>query len=123
MSKQKISQEEAREIIKERIGSNIDFKTLRKELKGISRRAIKLIVLDMMDELKLSEIPFKDMLRKPKKATPPLNISDEGKIDVKEILENRGLIPGNCIVKYNVGKSKITMTIKEKKNNGNTTEQ
>ena len=49
MSNQKLSQEEAKSIIKERIGSNIEFRILRKELKGISRRAIKLLVLELMD--------------------------------------------------------------------------
>ena len=115
MSKTKISTEEAKQIIQERIGSNIEFRILRKELKGMARRSIKLMVLELMDELKLSEVPFPGMMRKPNKAIQPLLISPEGMIDVKEILEKKELNPDKCVVKYNIGKSKISMIIKEKK--------
>ena len=115
MSNQKISQEEAKKIIMERIESNIDFRTLRKELKGISRRTIKLLVLEIVDEKKIKEIPFPGMMRKPNKATLPLPVSSDGTIDVSKLLEQKGFTPDSCFVKYSIGAKKITMSIKEKK--------
>jgi hypothetical protein len=114
MSKQKMNPEEAKNIILERIDQNIDFRTLRKELKGISRHDIKLLVLEIIDERKISEVPFSGMMKKPVKATPPIMIED-GKIPVQELLEQKGFLAESCFVKYSVGKKKITMTIKEKK--------
>ena len=112
---QKMPLEEAKQIILERINSNIDYRTLQKELKGVTRKNIKLLVLEIMDEQKLSEIPFAGMMRKPKKATPPLLINADGMIDVKDILAMKEFAPETCIVKYSVSQKKITLTIKEKK--------
>ena len=123
MSKQKLTLEEAKQIIKEGIGNNIEYRVLRKELKGISRRAIKLIVLELMDEEKLSKVPFPELLRKPKKATQPLLVNSEGIIDVKELLEQKGYTPDTCFVKYSIGSKKITLTIKETKDNNVSTIQ
>jgi hypothetical protein len=114
MSIQKFTNEETKNIILERIGSNIDFRTLRKELKGVSRRTIKLLVLEIMDEQKISEVPFAGMMKKPVKSNPPLAITQDGSINVKELLEQKGFIAESCFVKYSVGAKKITMTIKEK---------
>jgi hypothetical protein len=117
MPNQKIAPEEAKSIILDKINSGIDFRTLRKELKGISRRNIKLLILEIVDELKLQEVPFPGLLRKPMKSTPPLSVSSDGTINVKELLEQKGFNPEACFAKYSVGTKKITMTIKEKKDN------
>ena len=117
MPNTKITQEAAKNIILDRIESNMEFRQLRKELRGISRRDIKLLVLEIMDEKKISEVPFPGMLKKPTKATQPLLITQDGTINVKELLEQKGFIPESCSAKYSIGAKKITMTIKEKKNN------
>jgi len=117
MPNPKISNEEAKNIILERIDSGIDFRTLRKELRGLSRRTIKLLVLEIMAEQKISEVPFAGLMRKPVKAPQPLLINSDGMIDVNELLAKKNYSQENCFVKYSLGPKKITMTIKEKKDN------
>lgn len=112
----KITPEEAKRIIFDRIDSNIDFRTLRKELHGISRRNIKLLVLEIMAEHKIQEVPFPGMMKKQVKSLPPLPISTDGTINVQELLEQKGFTHESCLVKYSVGAKKITMTIKERNN-------
>ena len=120
MSNQKLTQAEVKEVIANKIGSGIEFRVLRKELKGVSRRDIKLLVLEIMAEQQISEVPFPGMLKKPNKATPPLSINPDGTLDIKEILEKKSFMPDSCLVKYTIGAKKITMTIKEIKNTNNT---
>ena len=117
MSTQKFNNEEIKNIILERINSGIDFRTLRKELNGISRRTIKLLVLELIDEQKITEVPFPGMMKKPMKSTPPLFINAEGLLDVNELLAKKNFTPASCFVKCSLGPKKITMTIKEKKDN------
>jgi len=117
MSNKKINNEEAKQAILERMNTGIDFKTLRKELSGCSRRDIKLLLLEIMDEQKISEVPFPGLLRKRRKANPPLKISEDFNINVKELLDMKEFSIESCIVKYSIGPKKITVTIKEKKDN------
>lgn len=100
MSEINITLYEAKKVIAEKITSGIDFRTLRKELSGISRRNIKLLVLEIMNEQRICEIPFPWMLKKRITATSPLPLSVDGTIDVQELLAQKGFTPEMCTVRY-----------------------
>ena len=115
MSENIILRDEAKKIILEKIAENVDFRSLRKSLPGFSRRAIKLLVLEVMTEEKISEVPFEGMMRQRQKRPQPLPVTSEGMVDITSLLAQKNYLPENCSVRFFVGQKKITLTVFEKR--------
>lgn len=104
--------DEIKETIKLGIDEKIDFKELRKRLPHIHKKPLIAIIYDVMNELEIRDIPFPGLLTKPKFARKPIPVSDTGKINITELLEEKGFDDLKCEAFASVGAKKITLTIK-----------
>lgn len=106
----------AKKIIREGIENKITFEELRKSLPGWRKRPLQSLIFDVMAEMKLSHVPFPGLLVRPRLTRKPIEISKDGKLSVKELLDEKGFLPQGCLAYAHIGDNKITLTIKRANN-------
>lgn len=112
MNNSTLTLDEIKQIIKTGIEEQIDFKELRNRLKGVYKKPLVALIYDMMAEMNIKDVPFPGLLSRPQFARKPVPISENGDLNVAEILREKGFTVNNCEAFPFVGKKKITITIK-----------
>lgn len=105
----------AKKIIRKGIGQKISFAELREQLPDWRKRPLQSLIFDVMEELGLHTIPFEGMVTRPRLTRPAIPVSADGDIYVKDLLLEKGFTAENCAAYANIGKKKITITIKQNK--------
>lgn len=105
--------EHARQIIRVGIRDRITFAELRQKLPEWRKRQLQSLIFDVMEELGLHTIPFEGMVTRPRLTRPAIPVSEDGNICVRDLLLEKGFNVDNCAAYANIGKKKITITIKE----------
>lgn len=105
----------AKQIIRNGIRNKISFAELRQQLPEWRKRQLQSAIFDVMEELGLQTIPFAGMVTRPRLTRPAIPVSSEGNICVSELLLEKGFTAENCVAYANIGKKKITITIKQNK--------
>lgn len=104
---------EIREAVTKAIHEKISFQELRERLPGVGKRQLLSTMFDLMQELGISEIPFCDAMVKPRLVRKPLLVSEDGNINIQKLLEEKGFANAEVVACPNIGKNKITITVKK----------
>lgn len=110
----KVSQ--IRDAVKKAIEDKKSFQELRDMLPGVRKSHILTVVFDVKDEMGLPEMPFPDAICRPRIKRDMLEIDDEGKIDISDLLKEKGYDKSDCIVRPHLGNGKITLTVRKRNN-------
>lgn len=104
--------DEARDMIRMAISEEMTFAELRKLLPEWRKRPLQSMVFDVMAELGLKNVPFPGMINRPRLARKPIQISEEGNLNIADLLAEKGFSGQQCQAHAHVGDSKITLTVK-----------
>ena len=104
--------QETKEIIRQGIEEKINFSELRSRLPGWRKRLLQSLILDVMEEVGLKDIPFPGLLVRPRLARKPVPIDSNGTLCIQDLLTEKGFEGRPCQAFCHVGTQKITLTIK-----------
>lgn len=113
----------AKKIIKQGIKDKISFTELRERLPDWRKRPLQSLIFDVMAEMGLKHVPFPGLLIRPRLSRKPIQISSDGKLSIRELLDEKGFSASDCLAYAHIGDRKITLTIKQDKNLNNLEEQ
>ena len=109
--------QEEKEIIKQGIEEKINFSELRCRLPGWRKRPLQSLILDVMEEIGLKDIPFPGLLVRPRLTRQPIPLAVDGTLCIQDLLTEKGFNGKPCQAFAHVGAKKITLTIIKPHNN------
>ncbi len=100
-----------KDIVKDCILKKARFKELQNLLPDVGIMTLRNIIIDVAEELNLNGIPYISLFI-PKYKKQPIQIDEEGSLNIHEILFDMGLEFRRCQANYRIDGNKIILSIK-----------